>query len=67
MNIWSIIHRNINKNLARLLSAQAKAERRKEETFRCLVCGGEAYWGRASGNIRRLCGCKSCGMYLRGR
>ena len=67
MNIWSIMQRNINKNLIRLLSAQAKAEQRKEETFRCPVCGGEAFWCRTIENNRLFCGCKSCGMYLRGR
>lgn len=66
MNIWAVMHRNINRNLLRLLTAQAQAEERKEKAFRCPVCGGEAYWGRRAENGRLLCGCKDCGMYLRG-
>ena len=66
MKIWAVLHRNVNKNLLRLLTDQAHAEERKERTFRCPVCGGEAYWGRKSENGRLLCGCRKCGMYLRG-
>ena len=65
MNIWAVMHRNVNKNLLRLLTAQAQAEERGNTTFPCPVCGGEAYWGRRVGNGRLLCGCKKCGMYLR--
>lgn len=66
MKIWAVLHRNINKNLLRLLTAQAQAEERGEEAFPCPVCGGEAYWGRRTENGRLLCGCKKCGLYLRG-
>ena len=66
MSIWAVLHRNINKNLLRLLTAQAQAEERGDKTFPCPVCGGEAYWGRIIRNGRLLCGCKKCGMYLRG-
>ena len=58
--------KNVNKNLFRLFSAQEKAEQRNEKTFRCPVCGGDAYWERITGSNRLLCGCKGCGMYLRG-
>ena len=66
MNIWVVMHRNISKNLFRLLSAQTQAEELEEAVFSCPVCGGEAYWSRRSENGRLLCGCKKCGMYLRG-
>lgn len=66
MNVWNILHVNINKNLLRLLAAQAQAEEKGEGVFPCPVCGGEACWGRLVGNNRLLCSCKSCGMYLRG-
>ena len=64
MNILDTLHGNIDKNLLRLLDAQAQAEERGEIVFPCPVCGGEAYWGRLFENGRRLCGCKGCGMYL---
>lgn len=66
MNIWAVTHRNINKNLLRLLTAQDKAEEQGNSVFPCPVCGGEAYWSRRTENRRLLCGCKKCGMYLRG-
>ena len=66
MKLWAVMHRNVNKNLLRLQTAQAQAEERGDKTFRCPVCGGEAYWGRIVGNGRLICGCKECGMYLRG-
>lgn len=65
MKLWAVLHRNINKNLLRLLTAQAQAEERGEAVFPCPVCGGEARWVRKVGNGRLLCGCKKCGMYLR--
>ena len=66
MSIWAVMHRNIDKNLLRLLDAQAQAEERGNKTFHCPVCGGAAWWGRISGNGRLLCRCGKCGMYLRG-
>lgn len=66
MSIWAVLHRNINKNLLRLLTAQAQAEETGEVVFPCPVCGGEAHWSRRTENGRLLCGCKKCGMYLRG-
>lgn len=66
MKIWTTMQWNINKNLLRLLTAQAQAEEREEAVFSCPVCGGEAYWSRGYENGRLLCGCKKCGMYLRG-
>ena len=64
MNIWVVMHRNISKNLFRLLTTQTKAEERGEPVFPCPVCGGDAYWSRRYENGRLLCGCKKCGMYL---
>ena len=66
MNIWAVMHRSINKNLLRLLTAQAQAEEKGEACFPCPVCGGEAHWGRTDRNSRMVCRCKGCGMYLRG-
>ena len=66
MSIWDVMHGNIDKNLLRLLNAQAQAEERGEIVFPCPVCGGEAWWLRPFGNIYMLCRCKRCGMYLKG-
>ena len=66
MIIWAVMHRNINKNLLRLLTAQAQAEEKREACFPCPVCGGEAHWGRTDRNSRMVCRRKGCGMYLRG-
>ena len=66
MKLWAVMHRSINKNLLRLLTAQAQAEERGETCFPCPVCGGEARWGRINSNSRMVCRCKGCGMYLRG-
>lgn len=66
MNVWNILHGNIDKNLLRLLNAQAQAEEKGEAIFHCPVCGGEARWIRPFWSKRLLCGCKKCGMYLRG-
>ena len=66
MNIWAVMHRNINKNLLRLLDAQARAEGKGEDCFPCPVCGGRARWERTVKSNRLVCGCKKCGMYLRG-
>lgn len=66
MNTLDILHCNIDKNLLRLLDAQAQAEERGNKTFPCPVCGGTAWWRRLSGNRRLFCGCWKCGMYLRG-
>lgn len=66
MNVWDILHGDIDNNLLRMLNAQAQAEERGIKTFPCPVCGGDVWWGRISGNGRMLCGCGKCGMYLRG-
>ena len=66
MNIWAVMHRNINKNLLRLLTAQAQAEERGNTTFPCPVCGGEARWIRGRKRNRLHCFCKRCGMYFWG-
>lgn len=63
MNVWNILHGNIEKNLLRLLTAQAHAEERGDKTFPCPVCGGEVWRGSLRGRL--LCSCKRCGMYLR--
>lgn len=66
MSIWAVMHRNIDKNLLRLLDAQAQAEDRGDKIFPCPVCGGEARWMRTFGSKRLNCCCNRCGMYLRG-
>ena len=66
MSIWVVMHRSINKNLLRLLTAQAQAEERGEAVFPCPVCGGEARWVGTFWSKRLNCCCKRCGMYLRG-
>lgn len=66
MRLWILMHRSINRNLYRFLSAQQKAEQKKQQTFLCPACGGEVHWGRTDRNSRMVCRCKGCGMYLRG-
>ena len=66
MNVWDILHWDIDNNLLRMLNAQDQAEENWETAFPCPVCGGAAWWGRISGNGRLLCCCGKCGMYLRG-
>lgn len=63
MNIWDVLHGNIDKNLLRLLDAQAQAEEKGEDVFPCPVCCGEAWCGSLRGRL--FCSCKRCGMYLR--
>lgn len=65
MNVWNILNGNIDKNLLRLLDAQAQAEERGDKTFPCPVFGGEVWWMRPFGNTYMLCRCKRCGMYLK--
>lgn len=65
MNVWNILHSNIDKNLFRLLDAQTQAEERGDKTFPCPVCGGEARWMRTFESKRLNCCCNCCGMYLR--
>lgn len=66
MNVWNILHGNIDKNLLRLLDAQAKAEARGDDVFPCPVCGGEVWWISFHPGHGLLCCCKRCGMYLKG-
>lgn len=66
MNVWNMLNGNIDKNLSRLLDAQAQAEERGDETFPCPVCGGEVRWIMGIGSKWLLCFCKRCGMHLRG-
>ena len=66
MSVWEFRQRNVNRNLYRFLSAQEKAEQRKEQDFLCPVCGGPAHWARMPGTRGLLCWCTDCGMYLRG-
>ena len=66
MNIWDVMHGNIDKNLLRLHDAQAKAEERGGKRFPCPVCGGEVWWMRPFGNTYMLCCCKRCGMHFKG-
>lgn len=63
MNTLDILHGNIDKNLFRMLNAQAQAEKRGNIVFPCPVCGGDVWWGSLRGRL--LCSCKRCGMYLR--
>lgn len=63
MNIWAVMHRNINKNLLRLLTAQAQAEETGKVSFPCPVCGGRAVWIRKE-KYNMTCLCIGCGMYL---
>ena len=66
MNVWDILHWDIDKNLLRLHDAQAQAEERGDETFPCPVCGGEVRWIIGIGSKLLICCCKRCGMFLRG-
>ena len=66
MNIWDVLHGNIDKNLLRLLDAQAQAEEKGDDVFPCPVCGGDVWWIRLMVGNHLFCHCKRCGMYLRG-
>ena len=66
MNVWNILHGNIDKNLLRLLNAQAQAEEKGEDVFPCPVCGWEVWWMRPFGNNCMVCCCKRCWVYLEG-
>lgn len=46
----------------KFLKAQHEAEEAGKEEFTCPVCGGNAWWGRASINGHLHCGCEKCGM-----
>ena len=65
MNIWYVLHGNIDKNLLRLLDAQAQAEKQGDAVFPCPVCSGEVWWIRFMGGNSMLCCCKRCRMYLK--
>lgn len=66
MRLWILMHRSINRNLYRFLSAQQKAEQKKQQTFLCPACGGRCQWYRKPGTGSLVCSCPDCGMYLRG-
>ena len=46
------------------LAAQAKAEEAGQEEFKCPICGGKAWWGRAEENGHLHCGCHGCGIRI---
>lgn len=50
--------------LAAYEDAQQQAEEKGEQYFTCPLCGGTAFWSRASGNDHLHSACKGCGFRM---
>lgn len=49
----------------KFLTAQDNAEKEGKHEFTCPVCGGIAWWNRATTVNNHLhCGCKGCGIHM---
>ena len=46
--------------VVKFLKAQGESEKKCEENFTCPLCGGIAWWGRASINGHLHAGCEGC-------
>lgn len=44
----------------KFFTAQREAETEGNTEFTCPLCGGNAYWGRASSNNHLHTGCRDC-------
>lgn len=51
-------------SLFKFLEAQDEAEKRKEDSFTCPLCGQVAVWGRSRENNHLYAKCKGCGFRL---
>ena len=55
---------DILSRLKPFLAAQTQAEAAEKSTFKCPLCGGLAWWGRAETNGHLHTGCESCGIKI---
>ena len=57
------LERILNKDF-KFMEARLEAEKKGEREFTCPLCGGHAWWGRASINNHLHCGCRDCGYRI---
>lgn len=50
--------------ILKFLKAQKEAEQEGKQGYPCPLCGGKAYWNRATRINHLHCACESCGIMI---